>query len=449
MSAVNDDDFGSSAGPSSVRSAPSARLLTSAVLPLAAWSLLIIGAWWWGTRINAATGGQMLIDAPPLTGVFRIRVTAWVLAPIGVAVAVVWLAPRLMRKTSWRRLLIGATVGAALWALALALARGPGWVLRPVAGPLDYLAAVPMVGSPGEFLSTFTERIAGYPSHVRSHPPGMVLALWGMGRVGLGGAGWVAALEIVGGALAVPAVLVAVREVTSEVKVRAVAPFLALAPGALWVATSGDALYAGVAAWAIALIILATGREGRRSGILAAAGGVLFGIGVFLSYGLVLAALVPIAVAWTRRGWRPLGIAAGGVAVVAIAFAAAGFWWVDGLLATREQYLLGIARYRPYLYFLVANLAALAIATGPATAAGLTRLRDRRLWLLVGPALAAVAVADLSGMSKGEVERIWLPFVVWILIACAPLARSPRARVWLGSQAALAIVVQVGVRTPW
>lgn len=391
----------------------------------------------------------MLLDAPPLTGVFRGRITPWVLAPIGVAVVVVWLAPRFAREWSWRRLLIAATAGAVLWALALALVRGPGWVLRPVGSPLDYLTAVPAVGSPGAFLSTFTGRIAAYPSHVRSHPPGMVLLLWGMGKAGLGGAGWAAALDILGGALAVPAVMVAVREIGSEAKVRAVGPFLVLAPAALWVATSADALYAGVGAWAVALIVLATGREGRRGVVLAAAGGVLFGIGIFLSYGLVLVALIPISVAWSRRAWRVLPIAAGGVAVVAVLFAVAGFWWLDGLLATREQYALGIARYRPAAFFLVANLAALAVAVGPATATGLAHLRDRRLWLLVGPALAAVAVADVSGMSKGEVERIWLPFAMWMLVACAPLARSPRSRAWLGSQALVAVAVQVGVRTPW
>jgi len=435
--------------PTEGSAAPTGRRLTSTVLPVAAWAVLIVAPWAWGTRINAATGGRMLVDAPPLTGVFRVLITPWVLAPIGVAIAGVWVGPRLARSLPWRRLLIAATAGAALWAIALALARGPGWVLRPVENQLDYLAAVSGVGSPGEFLETFTERIASYPSHVRSHPPGMVLLLWGVGKAGLGGAGWAGALDIIGGVLAVPAVLLAVRDLANEVNVRAVAPFLMLAPGALWVATSADALYTGVAAWAVALIVLATGREGRRSVLLAAAGGLLLGIGLFLSYGLVLIALIPIAVAWGRRTWRPLAIAAGGVAVVVVVFSEAGFWWVDGLLATREQYVLGIARYRPYVYFLVANLAALAIAVGPATAAGLARLRDRRLWLLVGPALAAVALADISGLSKAEVERIWLPFVVWLLVACAPLARSPRARVWLGSQAALALAVQVGVRTPW
>ena len=43
-------------------------------------------------------------------------------------------------------------------------------------------------------------------------------------------------------------------------------------------------------------------------------------------------------------------------------------------------------------------------------------------------------VADLSGMSKAEVERIWLPFSLQTCLACAEL---PHPRRWLTAQAAL------------
>ena len=156
---------------------------------------------------------------------------------------------------------------------------------------------------------------------------------------------------------------------------------------------------------------------------LAVSGGLLLGVAAFLSYGLVLLALVPAA-AWrfvtarcarccgrrsARSWWSPRS-------------AAAGFWWFDGLAATRARYLAGIASRRPYEAFLLADLACVALVTGPAVAAGLARLRDAGLVLLVGGALAAVVVADLSGMAKGEVERIWLPFTVWLLPAAGALA---------------------------
>ncbi|MGH9038073.1 MAG: hypothetical protein ACRD0O_20130, partial [Acidimicrobiia bacterium] len=138
---------------------------------------------------------------------------------------------------------------------------------------------------------------------------------------------------------------------------------------------------------------------------------------------------------------------------VAAAFAASGFWWLDGLSATRAAYAAGVASRRPYGYFLVANLAAFAVVVGPAAGVALARLRGRGPWLVTGSALAAIAAADLSGLSKGEVERIWLPFVPWVLVATCALATLRRptrsARGWLGLQVAAALGVQLMVRTPW
>ena len=76
----------------------------------------------------------------------------------------------------------------------------------------------------------------------------------------------------------------------------------------------------------------------------------------------------------------------------------------------------------------MANAACLAIVLGPALAVALARVRDRKLWLLVGGTMVVVGAAMISGMSKGEVERIWLPFAIWLLPAGAVLAAS-RVRV--------------------
>jgi hypothetical protein len=61
-------------------------------------------------------------------------------------------------------------------------------------------------------------------------------------------------------------------------------------------------------------------------------------------------------------------------------------------------------------------------------------------------ALLALLVADLSGMSKAETERIWLPFVMWMLPAGAFL---PRPRAWLIAQAALALLLNHLLLTGW
>ena len=90
------------------------------------------------------------------------------------------------------------------------------------------------------------------------------------------------------------------------------------------------------------------------------------------------------------------------------------------------------------------NLAAFALVVGPATAVALPRLRGRGVWLLAGAALVAVALADVSGLSKAEVERIWLPFAPWLLIAAGGLPRR-----WLAAQVVLGLALQAGVRSPW
>jgi len=261
---------------------------------------------------------------------------------------------------------------------------------------------------------------------------------------------------ILGGALAVPAVAVITRELAGESAARGALPFLVLAPVAVYVASTADALFAGVGAWALAAFVVATGRRDRQGDALALVAGALFGVTILLSYGSVLIGVLPLAVAVGRRRARPLVLMGVGGAVALAVAAAAGFWWLDGLLTTRGEYLESVASVRPYGYFLLANLAGLALVLGPATVAGLGRFlaspARHRLALVVGPALAMVAIADLSGMSKGEVERIWLPFAVFLLPAGGLVAGDADVagrRRWLGLQVATTVAIPLVVRTNW
>jgi hypothetical protein len=68
--------------------------------------------------------------------------------------------------------------------------------------------------------------------------------------------------------------------------------------------------------------------------------------------------------------------------------------------------------------------------------------------LLALAALGCVVVADLSGMSKAEVERIWLPFEPWLLIAAALLSARWR-RAGLAIQLTTALLVQHLLLTGW
>jgi hypothetical protein len=278
-----------------------------------------------------------------------------------------------------------------------------------------------------------------------------------MDRIGLGGAGWEAALCIAGGASMVPAALISLKELAGESWARAAAPFVALAPTAVWIVTSGDAFFAGMTTWALTLVIMSIRRRGIRSDALAGAGGLLFGGALLLSYGLTVLVVVPAIVAVAHRRVRPLVVAAAGGALVILGLAAAGFWWYAGLRSSLVQYRASVARFRPQSYFWLGDLGAFAIALGPATAVALARLRDRATWLLVAGGLVAVAIADVSGLSRAEVERIWLPLAPWILVAGWVLAEpelprpfSPAApRVWLALTLGTGLAVQLLLRTAW
>src|SRR5439155_90271 len=249
----------------------------------------------------------------------------------------------------------------------------------------DYGRAVGMVTSPSAFLGGFVRGVnrLAFTQQVRGHPPGIVLALWALGRLGARGAWAEAAFFIACGAAMVPATLVALRDVAGEAAARTAAPFVALAPAALWVATTGDALVAGVAAWAVSLTVLATSRGGRHADVLAVAGGLLVGAALLASYAAPLFMLPAIAVAAQRRRARVLILAAAVALVVVALLRVGGFWWPDGLRATLRAYRLGVSQFRPQSYFWFGNLAAFALVVGPATAVALARLRDRRVWVLV------------------------------------------------------------------
>jgi hypothetical protein len=224
--------------------------------------------------------------------------------------------------------------------------------------------------------------------------------------------------------------------------------------------TSADGYFAAVAAWAVALLALAvTG----RSLWWAAGSGLLFGLTCYLSYGLTLFAVIATAVLWLgRRGVRErpalLAALSAGIAVVPALFTAAGFDWWEAYRLLVTRYYEGAGGIRPYGYWVWANLACTVLITGLATAAGLRRAalvrrhreegrtEDIRFAFLISAALLALLVADMSGMSKAETERIWLPFALWLLPACAFLER-PRG--WLAAQAVLALLLNHLLTTGW
>jgi hypothetical protein len=256
------------------------------------------------------------------------------------------------------------------------------WCGRSADHAGEYLNDVPRVPDIGVMLWTFADRIVGvrpaaWTVHVAGHPPGALLVFVGLDRIGLSGGVRAAMLCVLVGSTAGVALAVALRALGAESTARAALPFVVLFPGAIWVGVSADGLFAGVLAWAVALLALGAARPALDIPAIAAAaaGGSLFGAVLFLSYGRVLASLLALAVAITTRRLAPLLVAGAAVAAVVAAFAAAGFWWLDGYhrLITRYYQPGTWGLVRPYGYWMWADLACLAVVLGPAGAAGLRR----------------------------------------------------------------------------
>ncbi|MEW2383623.1 hypothetical protein AB0873_16240 [Micromonospora sp. NPDC047707] len=440
-----------------------------------------------GAVLNAR-GSGLHADAAPAYATWRPHVGWGTPAVVLVAVVVlVWGVPW-ARTARWGRLLLAGWLASVAWTLALALV--DGWsagLAERLTTQAEYLHEVPRITDVSAVLAGFTGRILDFQpdswsTHTAGHPPGALLVFVWLDRVGLGGGAAAGLVCVLAGATVAVSVPVTLRALGADGAARALVPFLVLLPGAVWVGASADGLFAGVVAAGLAL--LATG--GRWT---AFAGGLVLGFALHLSYGFVLVGLLAVAVLAVRArdGWAALAAALAGVAAVVVAFTTAGFWWWDGYRLVVERYYQGWAADRPYGYWVWANLAALLLSAGPAVGPALRRAlvaavgpvrgalarlaagsadggviagpagrigRAARWWsamagavrgagpVVVLPVAAALAVvaADLSGLSKAEVERIWLPFAVWLLVAVAHLpARTHRW--WLAGQAVTAVAV--------
>ena len=141
-----------------------------------------------------------------------------------------------------------AALGAAAWAALLAASGGWHRITEPLTTRHEYEPAAARIGDLGAFVSGYVGDLGRWPVHVQGHPPGPVVLAWGLDRIALGGAGWLALVVLAAWGGAAAAALAAVREVAGEGAARRAAPALVLLPAAVWAGTSVDALFAGIAA---------------------------------------------------------------------------------------------------------------------------------------------------------------------------------------------------------
>lgn len=424
-------------------------------------------------------GQVVVLPAPPLVAYWDPHL-GWG-TPLAIACVLVGLRVQQAAGTlRWRRLLLTGWLLNLAWMCSLPLIDGfeKGWT-SVLLDPNEYLEDVPRVGDPREFLATFTHFIAFGPgvdgdnvwtTHVAGHPPLATLVFWALDRIGLGGGFWAGALCIVVGSTAAVALPVALRELGATTAARRVVPFVALFPGAVWMAVSADGLFAGVAVSGLALACIGAVRQRLPASL---AGGVLIGMAVFLNYGLILFGLVVVvAVVLTSRRTTfrqtrfstmvlPWAVATVGVLAVAALHVAYGFNWVTGLVQLRIRYYQGIASDRPFSYFVYANVAAWLIACSPLLAVGIVRCvaavsrarhgswsQERVVALVALAGVACALVADLSALSKAETERIWLTFGV-VAAAGLGLLRG-RPAIWaLAGWGGWALLVNHLLATGW
>ena len=405
-------------------------------------------------------GKPAAINVPPLHSKWRPQVGVGTVPALVIAALGWWYAVAWAERLPWRPLLLLSYVVGLAWLLALAYVDGSSGVSRALAHGYEYLDTARVTSDIPATLREYVDRIPfshrnNWPVHVAGHPPGALLFFVLLDRLGLAGdwsAGMVVTLVAASTSVAV---LTTLRALGAEAAARRAAPFLVLGPAAVWTAVSADALFGAVAAWGLAaLAVGATAARRSRAVAWSGVAGLLLGYCVMMSYGLPLLGLLAVAVLVAARSWLPLPVAAATAGAVVLAFAAGGFEWWEAFPVLRERYWDGLADKRPAAYWMWGNLAALALCAGPLLGAALARLvtaprsHDRVVVLVAGAAASAVVIADLSRMSKAEVERIWLPFVPWLLVSTALL--PPRWRqAGLGLQLAVALAVQHLLYTSW
>ena len=398
---------------------------------------------------------------PPLHAEWAPRVGPGSLAALAIGAAGVVFGESVARRLPWRGLLVVGWAAGLAWLLALAFVDGVDGIGVILNDDYEYLNTARRVTDITATLHEYVGRIRyrdphNWPVHIAGHPPGALLFFVLLVHLGLG-SGLAAGLVVTLVASTTPvAVLVTLRVLGAEAQARLVAPLVVLSPAAIWAAVSADGMFAAVAAWGLAALAYAATRRSLLWSVLA---GLLLGYCVLMSYGLTVLGILAVAVLVIARSFFPLAPAVVAALAVVVAFFVGGFAYWEALPAVRDRYFSGVGGRRPVAYWLWGGPAALCFSAGPLVGAGLANAFARwREFLasngtrvvvgLSGAAALSIVVAVLSLLSKAEVERIWLPFVPWLLVCCALLPERWRRR-GLALQVSTALVVQHLLFTGW
>ncbi|HSP39514.1 MAG TPA: hypothetical protein VLR26_17380 [Frankiaceae bacterium] len=440
-----------------LRPGPDAPEARSEVIELGAWAALV-AAGLLLTAVAAAVHARVGSTGAPFTGEYRFKIDVGSLLAPAVAVTVLAaVRAGLLDRLRWSLLLLVAYVAAVWWALALALVDGGNGLASPMTAPTEYLRDVGAVGAdPAGFIRGFVDHSGSYSVATRTHPPAPVLLLRLLDRIGIHQPQILGLLLTLLGCAYLPLMAIAVRSLCHETAARRLLPALVLAPFAVWLCVSMDAVTLLLAAGFVCCGVLASERE--RSWRWAVGCGLLLGVATLFNYAVAWLAVSVIATYFARR--RPmLNVYTGAAALLPLAmFRIWGFTWPNGLTAAQTDFSLRVGPHRSWALWAALDVLLLLIACGPVLLRAVRRVRLTPGWpFLVGAGLA-VLFAVGSGLSRGEVERSWLPFFPWLLVpAVAPARRpvegepdaGPIPYLLIAVGAASAVVIEAVLRTTW
>jgi hypothetical protein len=407
----------------------------------------------------AVTGGARLGTASaPFLGAYRWQLGPGTLLAPAIAVAVIVIAARgVTERLPWPVFQLAGYGTALGWALALALVDGRAGLTRGISSSDEFLTDLPAIEDhPIGFLASFTDQAPGYSAATRGHPPGPLLLLWGLGRLGVTDHLAIGLLITALGALTVPLVCAAVRDSCGQTAARRYGPVLWLAPYAVWSAVSMDAVVSLLGAALVVAGVRASRREshGWPAAGWAALAGLITGVAALFSYAAPWLGLSLVCVYFARRR-AFLNVVTGLAALFPVLAAqGAGFEWVTGLAVAHADYGSRVEPYRSALWWSGISLVALLLAAGPPLGASARGLRNTPAWPFLAGAGSAVLFSVLAGLARGGIEHAWLPFFPWLTVAAVapqrqggPPPPAPLPLVALG--AATAVVIEAVLATAW
>ena len=368
----------------------------------------------------------------------------------------------------------------------------------------SYFCRAAQVHSAGDFLASYHERMASFEAHVRTHPPGGVLMYWAVIQffrshpraatgllAALDGSGldpmplvrafeerlgpmdpgmvasaWVGSMVVLCACCATIVPVYALAKGRHGLEAGVVAGALvAVMPGMLLFTPATDQLLCPLAAGSVWLAV--EGCRQRRPWLGAGAGAV-WALALLVSLSaLPLLFLIGLWALWSHwRRWRshllgPLAaFAAAACAVMILLRVATGFRPLavySNLLALAPQAARDAYIQRPaeltYWKWIGWNLVDVFLFAGPALCvlfvAGLRSGVSRFALAWV----AMIVVLDLSGVTLGEVGRLWLPlFPLMAGLPAAVLVQCWPARQWPVAAALalqMAVAVALKLRMAW